>query len=183
MRLHLIVCAVTTAVTSSAFGDIYNIWGTWLSDIDPAPYTNFINEELRYADLVDTDLSYSTFTESIFYGSHFQGSDLSGAVFDHTEFDTAYFNGANLTGAVFVNLSSVEYANFQYSELSAADLSGAHDWWTATWNNATYDINTIFPDGMNPDDYGMIYSPVPAPAAVALLGLAGFSIRRRRRVT
>ena len=34
-------------------------------------------------------------------------------------------------------------------------------WQTATWTGATYNDETIFPDGMNPEKFGMIYDDTP----------------------
>jgi len=69
------------------------------------------------------------------------------------------------------------------ANLTYANLTGMTNWDQAFWMGATYNQNTIFPIGMDPeaDCFGLIF--IPAPATLALLSVAAFATRRRRSLS
>ncbi len=127
----------------------------WWADL---PYAN-----LHHANLVNTDFSFANL-----YGANFKIANLSfanlfGADLEESILAYASFYGANLDSA------NIAEANMFYADFSNADLSNLENWDSAFWLAARYNANTIFPDGMDPNDYAMIDIEVPAPATVLLL--------------
>jgi len=96
-----------------------------------------------------------SFARSSLYSAMLQESDLSGC-----NFQDADLRGANLMGAIMVG------ANFCRANLSVDNLGGSTklqgaDLTSAILNQcnlagATYDSNTLFPQGFNPEAAGML---------------------------
>ena len=93
-----------------------------------------------------------------FYKANFEGASLINLNLSHksfvgTNFKNADLSGANLQGALLIN------ANLEGAKLSEASLIGAE-----------YNSRTIFPEGFNPKDHGMIDMDNPLPPASRNLG-------------
>ena len=190
MKLQLIACAVATAITSSSFGDIYQWFdgdgdgSLWLSDSTVEPYADFSERNLLWADLDWANLHHSNFEETNLMFAHLTGSNFAHSILTSSNLFNAVLSEANLS---FANLSyadlsfaNVYGANLFSANITDANLTGIGNWDQAFWMGATYNQNTIFPFGMDPeaDCFGMIF--VPAPSALALLSIAAFTTRRRR---
>ena len=183
-----IICAFF--VTHSANAAIYQWYdhdyngSLWLSDSPAIPYENLSGQLLWWADLADasmrganlsnTNLSFSTFARASLSQVTFSNSWLYGVNFIDADLTYADFTGSNLEYANFQN------ANLFHVNLSDANLSDLRNWDSAFWLAARYNSNTIFPEGMDPNDYAMFELEVPAPAA-GFLCLAGVLLRTKRR--
>ncbi len=157
----------------------------WLSDSIVEPYIDLSNQNLWWANLPFANLHHANLVSTNFYFAKLSNANLSKANLSYAnlieanleETDLAYtiFAGANL------NSSNIQYANLFFADLSDADMSNMKNWDSAFWLAARYNANTIFPEGMNPDDYGMISIQIPSPAAgIIFTGL--LFIPRIRRV-
>ena len=115
---------------------------------------NLRDADLRGADLRGADSRGADLTDANLFGAHLLGTDLRGAV----------LNGANLKG---VNLRTADLrevdlscANLRKVNLRTSDLRGAVlkdvDLTGADLSDAKYDKETIFPDGFDPIERGMI---------------------------
>ncbi len=60
-------------------------------------------------------------------------------------------------GCANLNHANLRYAYMPHANLTNANLYGAQSWQSAHWHGATYNDATIFPEGMNPEKFGMIY--------------------------
>ena len=109
-----------------------------------------INADLTLAKLIEVDLNCV---------------DMSGARLWSTKLNNSYMVGANLSGAnlTLASLNDTDMsevilsgASLQYANLSGANLSNANNWEDAKWNKAKYNNETKFPDGMNPEFFGMV---------------------------
>ena len=83
-------------------------------------------------------------------------ADLSGVLLNYANLPGANLTDANLIG---VNLHTAKLfgVNLTNAYLSDANLYGAQSRQSAHWHGATYNDATIFPEGMNPEKFGMIY--------------------------
>ena len=181
-----VVCA-TTAVC------VADIWqwtdgdgdgSLWLSNSYAEPYANLSNQTLWWADLPyanlhhanleDTDFSYANLSNTNLKIANLSYANLFEAELENSIMAYASFFGANLESANIVG------ANMFYADFSNANLYGLENWETAFWIAARYNANTIFPEGMNPDDYAMIELEVPTPSVFSLLLLASVVTRRKR---
>lgn len=114
--------------------------------------------EMKKSDLKDMSLNYrkllgADFSESDLSNASLQGCDLRNVNFTNstlyrTSFYQADIRGGNLQGA------TMEKVNFYGARLEGADLRGAKI------NNmevqATYDKNTQWPEGFDPDEKGAV---------------------------
>ncbi|MBC8201102.1 MAG: pentapeptide repeat-containing protein [Planctomycetes bacterium] len=142
----------------------------WLSDSNAQPHSNISRQVLWWANLENANL----------VSANLSASNLSYANLHHANLDNAdlaftLFVGADLRATNFNN------ANLFYADISNANLTGMENWQTAFWLAARYDENTLFPDGMNPDSFGMINLSVPSPSALAIFGISTVIVIRRRR--
>ena len=141
------------AITTASFADIFQYSdcdgnGTlFLTELDAEPGVNLSGlylgcADLSYADLTSANLVYADLTGANLYNANLLDANLY----------YANLTNANLFGAdLFV-------ANLANANLSGANLFSAVDWQKAyDWTGATYNDATIFPEGMNPEKYGMIY--------------------------
>ena len=124
------------------------------------------NADLTGADLTGAFLPAANLNSAYLTNAYLFGADLFGADLANADLVGADLSNANLFYAdlILANLSSANLngadlsnANLTGAALFGADLFGAIEWQTATWAGATYNDSTIFPDGMNPENYGMIY--------------------------
>lgn len=158
----------------------------WLSDAEVEPYTDLSGQLLWWADLADASLRHSYFIDS-----NLEYSTLARARLSQADFTNANLRGVNFSDAdlTYVNLqgASLEFANVKGANLFHADLSDTNltnlrNWENAMWLASTYNDNTIFPEGMNPEDLAMFYVELPAPAtALVFLSLGIFSPRRKNQ--
>jgi len=156
----------------------------WLSDSIAQPSTDLSGQILWWADLPYANLHHANLTNTDFsfanlYGVNFKIANLSFANLTNADLEEsilayASFFGANLDSA------NIAEANMFYADFSNADLSNLENWESAFWLAARYNANTIFPDGMNPNDYAMIELEVPAPSSTLLLTVLVLAVRRNR---
>jgi len=111
----------------------------------------FSKLNLPGADLVGADLS-----QAYLYGANLTGADLSVAFLRAADLYATYLSGADMTGA---DLSG---ADLRWSELRRVDLyatylSGA-DLTGAKMRDARYNKHTVFPEGFDPLEAGMVQS-------------------------
>ena len=186
----LIVGTTLFICASSAFPDIYQWYdgdgdgSLWLSDSIVEPYSDLSTQilwwaDLQYANLHHADLSFTNFSYTNFDGANLASSDLSYANLFDSNLENTYlafslFRGTNLTA------SNINNANLFNADFSDADLSDVENWDRAFWLAARYTENTIFPIGMNPDDFGMIEIEIPTPGVFCLAGVAFVLFGRRR---
>jgi uncharacterized protein YjbI with pentapeptide repeats len=123
-------------------------------------YANLTSAYLIGADLTDANLIVADLTNANLIVANLNGADLGSA-----ELTNANLHGANLINAylVYANLNGANLtnANLTNANLYSANLYSAEYWQFATWAGATYNDATIFPEGMNPEKYGMIYDDTP----------------------
>jgi hypothetical protein len=123
---------------------------TYADLIDANLYNaDLANADLTYADLIDANLTNAGLTYA-----DLVGADLSNANLFYADLILANLSSANLNGADLSN------SNLTGAALFGADLFGAIEWQTATWAGAAYNDATIFPNGMNPEKFGMIYDSI-----------------------
>lgn len=176
--------------TATASADIYQWYDgdgngdTWLSDSVVEPYADLSTQVLWWADLrfanlhhsnlILANLSYANLFSANLSAANLSYADLRDANLEHTDLTYTVFIGANLES------SNLGDANLFYADLTDANLSNIENWESALWLAARYNENTIFPDGMNPNEYGMIELAVPTPATALLFTSICF-VRRRRQ--
>ena len=96
--------------------------------------------DCSYQNLSNVDLSDHTRLPKVdFRGAHLSGADLSGAG----------FSGANLAGANLCNADLSE-ANLSGTNLKGAEIAAA------SFSAAVADRNTVWPDGFNPTNAGVV---------------------------
>ena len=123
--------------------------------------------DLRYANLSDANLSWADLRYADLSDAYLSDADLR-----YADLAGAYLHNADLFGADLSD-ADLRYADLDGADLSYADLSGANLsdvvlWGSATWTGATYDEDTIFPEGMDPDEWGMVFSGPPVTGACCL---------------
>ena len=161
----------TLAITTASFADIYQFYdcdgnGTLLlTELDAEPGVNLSELYLGCADLNDADLTDANLIVANLNGADLGSAELTNANLHGANLINAYLvyanlNGANLTNAN-LNGANLTNANLTNANLYSANLYSAEYWQFATWAGATYNDATIFPEGMNPEKYGMIYDDTP----------------------
>jgi uncharacterized protein YjbI with pentapeptide repeats len=144
-----------------------NLFGANLSNATlTSAYMHQVNFEI--ANLQSADLSYAYMLEA----------GLSGADLSYAQLDFAYLVFADLSDAI-LSYADLSYANLIGADLTGADLGQVEQFAFACFHTATYDADTTFAEGMDPDALGMIF--VPAPGALFLLGIGVLAGPRRRR--
>ena len=101
-------------------------------------FTNTENTEIG-KDYKDMNLNQNHLKGLFFYKANFEGADLMGLNLRYKNFTAANFKNADLRGA-----------NLEGAILRKANLEGAK------LGKAEYDRDTIFPEGFNPKEHGMI---------------------------
>lgn len=114
--------------------------------------------KLSRADLSKAELNLASLSGAYLYGANLYGANLYGADLSEAKLIGAYLYGANLFGAKLIgaDLSGADLsgatlrgANLKGANLIDADLRGAY-------YCLGYPFKTIFPDGFNPKEHGMI---------------------------
>lgn len=189
VRWILFVCLLGNT-TSMSVADIWQ-WtdgddngSLWLSDSLVEPYAVLSGQVLWWADLpfanlhhanlVNTDLSFANLFGANFNVANLSYANLFAANLENTLLAYASFFGATLESA------NIGDANLFYADFSDANLSNLENWESAFWLAAQYNANTIFPEGMDPNNYAMIELEVPAPATGILFTLLMLNIRKRQ---
>ena len=176
--------------TSMSVADIWqwtdgdNNGSLWLSNSLVEPYADLSDPvpssaesplaNLHRAKLVNTNLSYANL-----FGANFKIADLSYANLFAANLENSVLAYASFFGATLES-ANIGDANMFYADFSDANLSYLENWESAFWLAARYNANTIFPEGMDPNDYAMIELEVPAPATGILFTLLMLNIRNRR---
>ena len=174
----------------TASADVYQWYdgdgdgSTWLSNSVVEPYADLSQQTLWWADLpfanlqhanlILANLSYANLFSANLSAANASYADLHGANLENTDLAYTVFVGANLGS------SNIGNANLFYADLSDANLLQIENWESAFWLTARYNENTIFPDGMDPHEYGMIELAIPSPATSVLFTSICFTRRRRR---
>ena len=132
---------------------------------------NLNEAELSDCDLNNADLQNAALNQANLTNANLTNANMNGASLFETSFIEANLTNVILT-SVFMMDSNLTNANLTGVDmtgakmygpiLTGANVSGANlyavsGWSDATWTGATYNDDTIFPDGMNPEKYGMIY--------------------------
>lgn len=156
----------------------------WLSDSLAEPYSDLSNQVLWWADLPFANLHHANLMNADFSFANLYSANLKIANVSYANLFEANLEDSILAYASFfgANLDSanIENANMFYADFSDANLTNLENWESAFWLAARYNANTIFPDGMDPDDYAMIELEVPTPNVISLVLIAGIYSRRRR---
>ena len=176
--------------SQSALADIFQWYdgdgdgSLWLSNASVAPYSDFSMQTLWWADLPFANLHHGDFIFTNFSYADLSGANLSSVDMSYTDLQHANLENADLTFTLFVGTdlasSNMSGANIFYADFSDANLSNIENWGSAFWLAARYNENTIFPDGMDPNDFGMIEIVIPAPEMLCFVGFSILLPRRRR---
>jgi len=101
--------------------------------------TKFINANLEGADLYMMMACYSDFTNANLVNADLCGSNCIGTIFRGANLTNANLGKDNIGGAVRLQEANLTQIKFDGIILQEAE----------------YDDKTIFPEGLNPKDYGM----------------------------
>lgn len=173
--MRLILPILIAFFGSIASADIYQWYdgdgdgSLWLSASIAEPYSDLSHELLWWADLQNVNLQYANISNANLAHANLANANLEYADLAFTSFIEADLHGTNM-----------QNANVFYADFSGANLSDLENWNEAFWLASKYTQNTIFPYGMDPNDFGMIEVEVPAPGIIPLLGISVL-VRRRRR--
>jgi len=176
-------------VATYANADIYQ-WhdgdadgSLWLHSSTVEPYLDLSGETLWWADLSFANLHHSNFSFTNLSYAALSNANLKVANLSYANLYDAMLNESALAYSSFVgaNLDSADItnANLFHADFSDANLSNVENWESAFWIAARYNNGTIFPDGMNPDDYAMI--EVPVPSILYIAGITFSFCKQRRR--
>jgi hypothetical protein len=171
----LILFIFFTIISSTASADIYQWYdgdgdgSLWLSSSIAEPFSNLSNELLWWADLQNVNLQYANISNA-----NLAHANLSNTNLEYADLAFTSFIGADLHG------TNMQSANVFYADFSGANLSELENWNEAFWLASKYTQTTIFPYGMDPNDFGMIEIEVPAPGIIPLLGISILILKRRR---
>ena len=144
---------------------IYNKSGEVIASSVPTESRNFENMLIRGARMVNLELEGISFRGSDLTGSDFTGSDLYGSTLDETNMSCCKMQGVDLRNSYIdgVCFRGADLGNARLSRnelggglmLCAADFTDANlD--GADFSGAIYDAATVFPEGFDPDQRGMI---------------------------
>jgi len=177
-------------ISFSVHADIYQWYdwdgdgSKWLSDSTVEPNADLSGQLLWWANLSDATLVHANFQNTNLDFSTLARASLSQANFTGASLHGVNFTDADLTNADLtttdLRFANVKDANLFHANMSNANLSNLRNWEDAMWLAALYNANTIFPEGMHPEELAMIELQVPAPA-VGFVFLYVF-IKPRRRV-
>ena len=145
--------------------EIYDESGNLIASSVPPESRNFDSMVIRNARMVDLKLEGMSFSRSDLSDSDFSGSDLYGSILDETNMSQCKMLGVDLRFSFIEDVSfrgaDLRNARFSRDELGgglvlhAADFTGANlD--GADFSGAIYDAATIFPEGFDPEQRGMI---------------------------
>ena len=142
---------------------------TWLSNTVVEPYANLSQQTLWWADLPFANLHHANLILANLSYANLFSANLSAANASYADLHDANLGSSNIGNA-----------NLFYADLSDANLLQMENWESAFWLSARYNENTIFPDGMDPHEYGMIELAIPSPATGVLFTCICLTRRRRR---
>ena len=119
--------------------------------------------DLSHADLQGANLSGTKLRQTNLQGANLSGTDLRGADLRGADLSHADLQGANLSGTKprQTNLQGADLrgANLSYADLQGANLSGTKlrqtNLGAASLQGALYDKFTQFPEGFDPERYGL----------------------------
>ena len=184
MRLIVIFVACLSSTALAGISQWYDGDGDgslWLSDSVVKPYADLSGQTLWWADLpyanlhhsnlVLTNLSYANL-----YAANLKVSDLSYAILFGSDLESSFLAFSTLHGAD-LRSTNINDANLFNVDITDADMTGMQNWETAQWMAARYNDNTVFPEGMDPNNYAMFYMEIPSPP-VMLMFLMGVLYQR-----
>ena len=99
---------------------------------------------LTGAHLEGTSLTGAHLEGTSLAGAHLEGADLAGAHLEGTSLAFAHLEGADLT---FAQIQGVDLRNVVFDQIALLDKN--------LLDRAEYDNETVFPDWLNPKQYGM----------------------------
>ncbi|MFM2056150.1 MAG: hypothetical protein RLY71_535 [Pseudomonadota bacterium] len=111
----------------------------------------------------ESDLRGAFISKSNQMGSDFSGSNLAAAFLNHAKLDCSSFVGALLRYADF-SMTHLVKTNFTQADLYGCNLSGTNlcgaimlgmNLEQADFHDAVYDVQTVWPDGFNPAEFGL----------------------------
>ena len=105
--------------------------------------------DLAHANLRGADLNHADLNNASLRDADLQGADLQGAFLVRADLYEADLQGADLQGAD-LERAHLRDARLQHANLRGANLQGA---WL---EEARYNDNTLFPEGFNPQQRGMV---------------------------
>ena len=122
------------------------------------PEAQLVRAYLRKADLSNSLMNFSKLIEADLAGADLRDAELLGATLRDAELLSADLRKANLYGASLTRANlygaNLEGANLEGANLSLANLAGAD------LIGATYDDETVFPEGFDPELQRMMYVEV-----------------------
>ena len=115
--------------TNCRFSDGQDLKGSYLPNSNLS-FTSFIQVNFDKSIMMNSILSYGTFSESTFVRANLYETDFQGANFEKSDFTSsnltrANFAGATLIEANFKNSNLIE-ANFTSSNINGANFEGAN---------------------------------------------------------
>ncbi|MBI69320.1 MAG: hypothetical protein CMJ38_04780 [Phycisphaerae bacterium] len=155
----------------------------WLSDVVPEPYINLDGAVLWWADLPGANLHTASLRGVNLMFSKLEGANLSVSDLSHASLFGADLRFADLAfttfHGAFLMEADVYGANLFHVDITSANLSDIQNWEHAQWLTARYNDETVFPEGMYPEDYAMMYMEIPAPSALWLIPVIAITRLRR----
>lgn len=121
-------------------------------------------KELSGLNMNGQNLSGAQFVYRNLRGADFSGADLSNACLQGCDLRAVNFSGATLKGTVLCladirgadfSEATIDNADFQQARLEGANMSSTTI--TDSDMRATYDANTIWPDGFDPEKQGAVH--------------------------
>ena len=120
--------------------------------------------DLAFAHLEGTSLAFARLEGASLTGAHLEGASLTGAHLEGTSLAGAHLEGADLAGA-HLEGTSLAFAHLEGADLTFAQIQGV-DLRNVVFDQialldknlldrAEYDNETVFPDWLNPKQYGM----------------------------
>ena len=144
---------------------IYDKSGNVIASSVPPESRIFDNMVIRDAHMVDLELEGMSFSRSDLSGSDFSGSDLYGSILDETNMSQCKMQGVDFRYSYIdeVSFCGADLRNARFSRdevggvlrLRAVDFTGAN-LEGADFSDAIYDAATVFPEGFDPEQRGMI---------------------------
>ncbi|WP_315497761.1 pentapeptide repeat-containing protein [Corynebacterium durum] len=120
--------------------------------------------DLAFAHLEGASLAFARLEGASLTGAHLEGASLTGAHLEGTSLAGAHLEGADLAGA-HLEGTSLAFAHLEGADLTFAQIQGV-DLRNVVFDQialldknlldrAEYDNETVFPDWLNPKQYGM----------------------------
>ena len=127
-------------------------------------YAHLEGASLAFAHLEGASLAFARLEGASLTGAHLEGASLTGAHLEGTSLAGAHLEGADLAGA-HLEGTSLAFAHLEGADLTFAQIQGV-DLRNVVFDQialldknlldrAEYDNETVFPDWLNPKQYGM----------------------------